>query len=73
MHSQKLIGSSVQILNAYVENLHDQLYSRAYRDPTIQNYTLPYVMGHSKLAYSNWLLGALIRAVCSHVTRTGSF
>ncbi|CAF3677425.1 unnamed protein product [Rotaria sp. Silwood1] len=61
---QKLIGSSVQFMNAYLENRQGQLYSRVHYDPNIPRYTLPYVIGHSKSAYSDWLQSALIRAVC---------
>ena len=61
---QKLIGSNVTYLNAYIENRQGQLYSRVYHHPIIQSYTLPYVVGHSKLAHSNWFRSALIRAVC---------
>ncbi|CAF3104674.1 unnamed protein product [Rotaria sp. Silwood2] len=61
---QMLIGTSVQFLNAYIENQHGQLHSRVHHDTTIQCYALPYVMGHSKSAYSDWLLSSLIRAVC---------
>jgi len=69
VHFQTLIGSSVQFLNAYIENRHGQLYSRVYHDPTIQSYTLPYVVGHTKVNHSDWLRSALIRAVyyCSSV------
>ena len=59
-----LIDSSVHYLNAYVENRQGQFYSRVYHDSGIQSYTLPYVMIHSKLAYSDWLGTALIRAIC---------
>ncbi|CAF2104345.1 unnamed protein product [Rotaria magnacalcarata] len=61
---QKLIGPTVPFLNAYIENRQGKLFSRIYHDPTIQSYTLPYVVGHSKLAHSKWLRSALIRAVC---------
>jgi hypothetical protein len=64
VHIQTLIGSSVQLLNAYVENRNGQLYSRIYHEPTIQRYTLPYVVGHSKVNYSDWIRSALLRAVC---------
>ncbi|CAF1172266.1 unnamed protein product [Rotaria sordida] len=64
VHFQKLIGTSVQFVNTYIENRQRQLYSRIYHDLIIQSYTLPYVVGHSKLAHSDWFLSALIRAVC---------
>jgi hypothetical protein len=58
------MGLNVRFLNAYIENREGQLYSRVYRDPSIQSYVLPYVVGHSKLNHSEWLRSALIRAVC---------
>jgi hypothetical protein len=63
------MGSSVEYLNAFIENQNGQLYSRVYHDVSIQAYTLPYVMGHSKVEYSYWLRKALVRAVyyCSTV------
>ena len=61
---QILIGSSVQYLNAYIENREGQSYSRVFHNPTTQSYTLPYVVGHSKLKYSDWIRIALIQAVC---------
>ena len=30
----------------------------------MQSYTLPYVIGHPKMQYSNWIRSALIHAVC---------
>ena len=35
-----------------------------YHHPILQSYTLPYVVGHSKVQHSHWLRYALIRAVC---------
>ena len=64
LHCQTLTGSIVQYLNAYIENRQGQLYSRVIHNPTIQAYTLPYVVGHPKLKHSDWLRAALIRAVC---------
>jgi hypothetical protein len=63
------IGSSVEYLNAFIENQKGQLYSRVYHDTSVQAYTLPYVMGHAKVEYSYWLRKALVRAVyyCSAV------
>lgn len=61
---EETIESSTQYLNAYVENRHGKLYSRVNHNSTMERYALPYVMGHSKLAYSDWLRSALIRAVC---------
>ena len=43
---QICIDTSVHFLNAYVANHDGQLYTRVYHDPTIQAYTLPYVVGH---------------------------
>lgn len=56
---------SVSYLNVLVENQKGDLYTRVYHEPTIQKYRLPYVTNHSKLAHSDWLRSALIRAVCS--------
>ncbi|CAF2819302.1 unnamed protein product [Rotaria sp. Silwood2] len=61
---QKIIGTSVSFLNAYIENRQGQLYTRLHYDTNMPRYTLPYVTGHSKSSYSNWLFHALIRAVC---------
>ncbi len=58
------IGTSVSFLNAYVANQDGQLYTRVYRDPTIQAYTLPYVVGHPKVKHSDWIRSALVQAVC---------
>jgi len=57
------IGKKVQFLNAQIENQNATFYSRVYHDPNVQKYTLPYVIGDSKLAHSHWLRSALIRAV----------
>lgn len=59
-----LIDTSLPFLNAYVANQEGRLFSRVYHDPTIQAYTLPYVVGHSKVNYSDWIRTALVRAVC---------
>ncbi|CAF5117651.1 unnamed protein product, partial [Rotaria magnacalcarata] len=61
---QKLIASSVPFLNAFVQNQNGNLFSRIYRHPLIQGYSLPYEVGHAKLVHSDWLRSALIRAVC---------
>ncbi|CAF4866958.1 unnamed protein product, partial [Rotaria magnacalcarata] len=61
---QKLIASSVPFLNAFVENQNGNLFSRIYRHPLIQGYSLPYEVGHVKLVHSDWFRSALIRAVC---------
>ena len=57
------IGRSVHFLNVYIENQDGRLFTRVYHDPSVQKYTLPYVIGHSKVAHSHWLRSALIRAV----------
>ncbi|CAF1385303.1 unnamed protein product [Adineta steineri] len=69
IHFELSIGMNVNFLCTYIENQSSQLYTRIYHDPTIQGYTLPYVIGHSKLQHSDWLQSALIRAVgcCSSV------
>ncbi|CAF3740877.1 unnamed protein product [Rotaria sp. Silwood1] len=61
---QKLIGTTVQFLNAYIENRQGQLFTRVHYDPNIPRYILPYVIRHAKSAISDWLRSALIRAVC---------
>ncbi|CAF4673141.1 unnamed protein product, partial [Rotaria socialis] len=61
---QKLIGSCVPFLNAFVQNQNGDLFSRIHRHPLIQGYSLPYEVGHAKLVHSDWLRSALIRAVC---------
>ncbi|CAF4557318.1 unnamed protein product, partial [Rotaria magnacalcarata] len=64
------IASNVRFLNAYIENQHGILYSRVDHNSAMQPYTLPYVIGHSKVSYSHWFRLALIRAVryCTSVT-----
>jgi len=61
-------GRCVNFLNTYIENCHGQLYTRVYHHPTMEKYTLPYVVGHAKLSHSHWLRTALMRAVrfCSN-------
>jgi len=56
-------GSKIAFLNAYIENLNGTLYTRVYHDPSIQKYTLPYVIGNAKVAHSHWFRSALIQAV----------
>ncbi|CAF1234049.1 unnamed protein product, partial [Rotaria magnacalcarata] len=60
----KLIASSVPFLHAFVQNQNGNLFSRIYRHPLIQSYSLPYEVGHAKLVHSDWLRSVLIRAVC---------
>lgn len=57
-------GRTVPFLNVSIENRHGNLYTRVLHEPELQRYHLPYVNGHSKLAHSEWLRSALIRAVC---------
>ncbi|CAF3947392.1 unnamed protein product [Rotaria magnacalcarata] len=61
---QKLIGTNVPFLNAFVKNQNGELSTRVYHHPILPRYTLPYVVGHSKLAHGDWFRSALIRAVC---------
>ncbi|CAF3934742.1 unnamed protein product [Rotaria sordida] len=61
---QKFIGTNVEFLNASIENRQGQLYTRVHYDSNMPRYTLPYLLGHSKSAHSDWLRTALIRAVC---------
>ncbi|CAM4944583.1 unnamed protein product [Rotaria socialis] len=61
---QKLIGTNVPFLNAFVENQNGELFTRVDHHPILPRYTLPYVVGHSKLAHGDWFRSALIRAVC---------
>ena len=57
------IGLSANFLNTHIENRNGVLYSRVYHDSNMQQYTLPYVIGHSKVVHNHWLRSALIRAV----------
>jgi hypothetical protein len=58
------LGSSVHFLGAYIENKRGgHFYTRVYREPTLQPYVLPYVIGHPRLLYRQWFRWALIRAV----------
>ncbi|CAF3995631.1 unnamed protein product [Rotaria sordida] len=61
---QKFISTNVQFLNASIENRQGQLYSQVHYDSNMPRYTLPYLLGHSKSAHSDWLRTALIRALC---------
>ena len=60
---QAKMGFKSQFLNAHIENQNGTLYSCVYHDPNSQKYTLPYVIGHPKVAHSHWFRSALIRAV----------
>ena len=64
VHLRTLIGTSVPFLNAYITNRDGQLDARVYHALTIPAYTLPYVVGHSKVNHSDWLRTALLRAAC---------
>ena len=64
VHFQVSIDSDVHFFNAYLDNRQGQLYTRVYHDPSLQAYTLPYVVGHPKVKYGDWLRSALLRAVC---------
>lgn len=57
------MGFSVDFLQAYVENRKSVLYTRVYRDPKAQKYTLPYVNQHAKIEHSHWVRSSLIQAV----------
>ena len=72
IHLDITTGLNIHFLNAHIENQNGTLYSRVYHDPTIQKYTLPYVIGHSKVAHSHWLRSALIRAA-RYCTSVGDF
>jgi hypothetical protein len=56
-------GQNFEFLNVQIENQNGTFYSRVYHDPNVQKYTLPYVIGDSKLVHSHWFRSALIRAV----------
>ncbi|CAF2844990.1 unnamed protein product [Rotaria sp. Silwood2] len=56
-------SSCARFLNVYIENQSGVLYSRVSHDQTRQQYSVPYVVGNSKVAHSHWLRSALIRAV----------
>ncbi|UJR34546.1 hypothetical protein I4U23_027323 [Adineta vaga] len=66
------IGSNVHYFNAYIENRKGELYTKVYHDPMIPRYTLPYVVGHSKVRHSDWLRSTLLRAVC-YCSSVGDF
>ncbi|CAF1203482.1 unnamed protein product [Adineta steineri] len=64
VHFRKLIGPNVVFLNTFIENQQGQLYSRIAHHPILPQFTLPYLVGHSKLGHSDWLRWTLIRSVC---------
>jgi hypothetical protein len=57
------IGSNVHFLGAHIENRRGELHSRVHHDPTAAPFLLPYVIGHPRLSYRQWLQWALRRAV----------
>ena len=63
------MGTSVQFLNARIENRGGHLYTSVYHHSSSSKYTLPYVIDHIKLNHSLWFRSALMRAVrfCSNV------
>ncbi|CAF2084607.1 unnamed protein product [Rotaria magnacalcarata] len=58
------IGSTVRFFNVHIDNSKGELSTRIYHQSMMGKYSLPYVVGHSKQAHSDWLRSALIRAVC---------
>ncbi|CAF1316459.1 unnamed protein product [Adineta steineri] len=64
VHFRKLIGFNVVYLNTFIENQQGLLYSRITHHPILPQFTLPYLVGHSKLGHSDWLQWTLIRSVC---------
>lgn len=66
---QTSMGTSVQFLNAQIENRAGHLYTNVYHASSRSKYTLPYVIDHVKLNHSLWFRSALIRAVrfCTNV------
>jgi hypothetical protein len=69
VHLHVVTSFDVTFLQAHIENRDGTLLTRVHHDPTRQEYTLPYVIGHSTVQHSHWLRSALIRAVryCSCV------
>lgn len=64
IHTHISIDTSVPFMNVYIANRDGQLFTRLHHDSTAQLYTLPYVVGHSKIEHSDYLRTALLRAVC---------
>lgn len=64
LHIQASIGTSVQYLNGMITMENGCIKSQMYRNPNKHIYALPFVVGHAKVQYSNWIRSALIRAVC---------
>lgn len=61
-------GSSVEFMNIRIENRDSELFTCVHHEPGVQKYRLPFVVGHTKLAHSDWLRSALIRAACCCTT-----
>ena len=63
-------GARVLYCNIQMENRHGQLYTSLYHHhhSNQSKYTLPYVIGHTKINHQHWFRSALIRAVhvCSN-------
>ncbi|CAF3411863.1 unnamed protein product [Rotaria socialis] len=57
-------GAKVEFMNIRIENRDSNLFTSIYHESGVQKYRLPYVVGHTKLAHSDWLRSALIRAAC---------
>ena len=64
IHTRSLIDTCVPFFNVAIANHRGQFFTRLCHDPTIQPYTLPYAVGHSKVNHSDWIRTALLRAVC---------
>lgn len=64
IQTQILIDTCVPFFNVAVANHHGQLFTRLYQSPAMQAYTLPYVVGHSKVNHSDYIRKGLLRAVC---------
>ena len=65
VHQQIAINSTIQFMNAYLENRSGHVYSCVDHQPVyLQQYTLPYVVHHPIEEHSDWLRFALLRSVC---------
>lgn len=61
---EHFFGTNVHFLNIQIDNQQGHLHTSVYHNPTIEPYTLPYVIGHTELIYGQYFHSALIRAVC---------
>lgn len=61
----RLIGPCAIYMNTHIENRSGILYTRVHHSSPLEKYTLPYVNGHAKSIYSDWLRSALFQAICS--------